>query len=75
MLDDIAISGEFFDADFFAYREDADLAWRAQLLGWKCLYNPQAVANQYGLIQNSQYGLPNVWQATRNIRLSAKFTF
>lgn len=44
MLDDIAISGEFFDADFFAYREDADLAWRAQLLGWKCLYNPQAVA-------------------------------
>jgi len=38
-------------------------------------YNPQAVANQYGLIQNSQYGLPNVWQATRNIRLSAKFTF
>jgi GT2 family glycosyltransferase len=44
MIDDVAIDGEFFDSDFFAYREDADLAWRAQLLGWKCLYVPEAVA-------------------------------
>ncbi len=44
MIDDISIQGEFFDADFFAYREDADVAWRAQLLGWKCLYTPLAVA-------------------------------
>lgn len=43
MLDGISVFGEFFDSDFFAYREDADLAWRAQLLGWKCLYTPQAV--------------------------------
>jgi GT2 family glycosyltransferase len=42
MADDIAINGEFFDADFFVYREDADVAWRAQLLGWKCLYVPYA---------------------------------
>jgi len=26
------------------YREDADLAWRAQLLGWRCIYTPAAVA-------------------------------
>lgn len=44
MMDDIALNGEYFDADFFAYREDADLAWRAQLYGWKCLYSPMAVA-------------------------------
>lgn len=44
MIADISINGEFFDADFFAYREDADIAWRAQLLGWKCLYTPLAVA-------------------------------
>lgn len=44
MIDDISIGGEFFDSDFFAYREDADLAWRAQLLGWKCVYTPHAVA-------------------------------
>lgn len=43
MIDNISIAGEFFDADFFAYREDADVAWRAQLLGWKCSYTPTAV--------------------------------
>jgi GT2 family glycosyltransferase len=43
MIEDISIGGEFFDSDFFAYREDADVAWRAQLLGWKCLYTPLAV--------------------------------
>ncbi|MCZ2074570.1 MAG: glycosyltransferase family 2 protein [Bryobacteraceae bacterium] len=42
MIDDISIDGEFFDEDFFVYREDADIAWRAQLLGWKCLYTPHA---------------------------------
>ncbi len=33
MIDDVSIGGSFFDPDFFAYREDADVAWRAQLLG------------------------------------------
>jgi len=32
-----------FDEDFFAYYEDVDLAWRARLAGWKCLYIPSAV--------------------------------
>jgi GT2 family glycosyltransferase len=31
-LQDVAIDGQFFDEDFFAYREDADLAWRCRLL-------------------------------------------
>ena len=44
MLEDVAVDGEVFDQDFFAYREDADLAWRAQLLGWRCLYVPAATA-------------------------------
>lgn len=44
MIEDISIDGEFFDPDFFAYREDADVAWRAQLLGWRCIYEPSAVA-------------------------------
>jgi GT2 family glycosyltransferase len=43
MIDDVSIDGDFFDPDFFAYREDADLAWRAQLLGWRCIYAPAAV--------------------------------
>ncbi len=44
MIDHVSVEGQFFDPDFFAYREDADLAWRAQLLGWRCLYTPSAVA-------------------------------
>jgi GT2 family glycosyltransferase len=43
MIDDISIDGEFFDPDFFVYREDADVAWRAQLLGWRCIYTPHAL--------------------------------
>jgi GT2 family glycosyltransferase len=42
MIEDIAILGEFFDPDFFVYREDADVAWRAQLMGWRCIYTPLA---------------------------------
>ncbi|MGH9456764.1 MAG: glycosyltransferase [Thermoanaerobaculia bacterium] len=43
-LEDVAIGGEAFDEDFFAYREDADLAWRARLFGWRSLHAPDAVA-------------------------------
>nr|WP_283214701.1 glycosyltransferase family 2 protein [Paenibacillus sp. HWE-109] len=44
MIEDICLDGEFFDEDFFAYKEDVDVAWRAQLFGWKALYEPTAVA-------------------------------
>jgi GT2 family glycosyltransferase len=43
MVEDISAGGEFFDEDFFAYREDADVAWRAQLMGWSCLYVPESI--------------------------------
>ncbi len=42
MVEDVTVSGEFLDEDFFAYREDADLAWRAQLRGWRAVYDPAA---------------------------------
>jgi GT2 family glycosyltransferase len=32
-----------FDESFFAYLEDADLAWRARMAGWRCLYASRAV--------------------------------
>jgi GT2 family glycosyltransferase len=43
MLVDIRYEKEYFDENFFAYREDADLAWRAQWMGWRCLYIPEAI--------------------------------
>lgn len=33
-----------FDEDFFAYYEDVDISFRAQLAGWKVAYVPAAVA-------------------------------
>jgi len=43
-VNDISVEDQFFDEEFFAFREDADLAWRAQVMGWRCLYVPAAVA-------------------------------
>ena len=43
-LPDLEVNGEIFDEDFFAYHEDTDLAWRAQLMGWKAFYVPGARA-------------------------------
>jgi GT2 family glycosyltransferase len=40
---DVSIDGEFLDEDFFTYREDADIAWRGRILGWRALYVPDAV--------------------------------
>ncbi len=44
-LNDVAYpGGEVFASTFFAYREDAELAWRLQWRGWRCLYVPTAHA-------------------------------
>lgn len=44
MLEDASVNGEVFDTDFFIHKEDVDLAWRAQVLGWKAAYVPTALA-------------------------------
>lgn len=47
MLEDIKADGEYFDEYFCTYVEDVDLCWRAQLYGWKAVYEPSAVAYHY----------------------------
>ncbi len=47
MLEDIQVDGEFFDESFFAFLDDVDLSWRAQLRGWKCVFTPTAIAHHY----------------------------
>ena len=48
MLEALSRSGpdgrEYFDEAFVSYCEDVDLAWRAQLAGYTCIYVPDAVA-------------------------------
>ncbi len=44
MLEDVRYESSYFDPAFFAYFEDADLAWRAQHRGWKAYLVPGATA-------------------------------
>lgn len=39
-----AVGNEVLDEDMELWASDVDLAWRAQLLGWACVYEPAAVA-------------------------------
>ena len=44
---DVMLDNDFFDSDFFAYREDCDLAWRLQKRKWKTVFVPGAVIYHY----------------------------
>lgn len=43
-LEACALGDEVLDEDLGLWATDADLAWRARLLGWRCVYEPGAVA-------------------------------
>lgn len=43
-LADCAVEGEVLDEDMERWTTDADLAWRARLRGWRCAYEPGALA-------------------------------
>ena len=70
MLDEIGL----FDEDFFAYLEDVDLAWRARLAGWRCLYVPaarvyhihSATAVEGSPFKNRLLGRNKVWLIAKN---------
>jgi GT2 family glycosyltransferase len=44
VLDACAVGKEVLDEDMELWASDADLAWRARTLGWRCAYEPSAVA-------------------------------
>lgn len=46
-LESIRWRDEYFDNDIFAYKDDLDLSWRLQRLGWTVWYDPQATALHY----------------------------
>ncbi|MGA2317671.1 MAG: glycosyltransferase family 2 protein [Thermodesulfobacteriota bacterium] len=75
MLDDIGL----YDEDFFAYADETDMGWRAQLAGWKCIYSPKAIV--YHLHSTSSGGRVSsfkallvernrIWVALKNFPLS-----
>ena len=55
MLD--AVGG--FDASYFAYLEDVDLAWRARIHGWTAVHAPTAVVWHH---HSAAFGHGSVWK-------------
>lgn len=66
MLNEIGM----FDEDFFAYYEDVDISFRAQLAGWKVYYQPAAIAyHQQGATAARMPGHFAVYQTFKNLPL------
>lgn len=69
MLDDIGL----LDDDFFFLLEDVDLAWRAQLAGYKALYMPSALvfhhlsASGGGATASYYDGRNSIWVLVKNM--------
>jgi len=69
-LEDAAVDGQVFDEDLVLTRagipadwgSDADLAWRARLLGWRCVYEPEAVGYHIRRYSPSKRGGVAEWQ-------------
>jgi GT2 family glycosyltransferase len=48
MIDEISYKNkELFDEDFFSFHEDIDVGWRANLMGWRGYYTPEALAYHF----------------------------
>jgi GT2 family glycosyltransferase len=68
MLDEIGL----LDDDFFFSCEDMDLAWRAQLAGYRCVYQPAAVvyhrlaATGGGVTASYHDGRNMIWLLVKN---------
>jgi len=62
-----------FDESFFMWCEDVDLSWRCQLLGWKCIYIPDAVIYHHlsatggGPLASYYVGRNTLWVIARNM--------
>lgn len=69
MLDKIGL----LDNDYFFLLEDVDLAWRAQLAGYKVLYVPTAIVYHYlsatggGVTASFHDGRNSIWIVVKNL--------
>ncbi len=65
MLEEIGL----FDEKFFAYYEDVDISFRAQMAGWKVMYTPDARAYHRIGATSSKLGGFTRYHATKNFYL------
>ena len=55
-----------FDEEFFAYFEDVDISYRAQLASWKVWYEPKAIAYHHVGATSSKLGDFTRYHSTKN---------
>ncbi len=60
----VLLDAGLFDERFFMYLEDVDLAWRAQMLGHACVYEPRATV--YHRLSASGGGVTSSFYTGRN---------
>jgi GT2 family glycosyltransferase len=71
MLDEIGL----LDDDYFFLMEDVDLAWRAQLVGWRALYTPEAIVYHHlsatggGVTASYHDGRNSIYLLVKNLPL------
>ena len=68
VLDDVTVDGEVLDEDLVTWGSDADLAWRARLLGWRCVYEPGALAYHVRTYSPSTRSRMPKWDRTMQFR-------
>jgi GT2 family glycosyltransferase len=62
-----------FDRSFHAHLEDADVAWRARMRGWSCLYVPSSVFHHHHSATLAHFSDGKYYLGGRNrVRLLAK---
>jgi GT2 family glycosyltransferase len=60
-LEDAAVEGQVVDEQLEAWGSDADLAWRLRVLGWRCVYEPEATAHHVRTFSPSTRGRMPDW--------------
>lgn len=66
MLDDINISNEYYDNDFFLYSEENDICFRARLRGWKAAHAKNAIVYHLHSGSTSKISGKNDYYGQRN---------
>ncbi|MBN1779361.1 MAG: glycosyltransferase [Candidatus Buchananbacteria bacterium] len=68
-LEETAVNGQYFDNDFFAYKEDVDLAWRLRLYGFSSWYVPVAVCYHHRRLSAdaSAHGLKKITKHRKQV--------
>ena len=66
LLEDIRMNGDYLDSDFFVYAEDVDLAFRARLMGYRCMFNPKAVVYHFWAGTAGRYSPISIYYGRRN---------